>query len=364
VDRIKLQALLEEMKLGTSGLVDFKTAPRVGRLLKARHVTSGSLADLDKGNLIIASVVVDADQTAGIHSQEAQGALKQFYDLEKQIACQIIEDLGRDCNAVPPGFSRIHTKSMPALVFFSKGLDDFDHEKYDEAREMFQKALEEDPQFELAEEALLATPTSAMLLMSEAQMISGASSSAPASTVAGTSVAPASVAGSGAASASASVAAGALSIAPTTAIVGGAALAGVALAGGGGGGGDSGPSAQPASITDLSGDWRGAWIDNTDGSSGEAIFSLTQTGSAVSGTVSVTANECLSQGNVSGTVSGAIANLTIQSGAETVVLNANADTAAMTLAGSWSYTASASTDCAGDTGSFSGTLTGGADIQW
>jgi len=77
VDRIRLQALLQEMKLGTTGLVDANTAPKVGKLLKARHVTTGSLADLEKDNLQIASVVVDAHQRAGlISSQDARGQLK------------------------------------------------------------------------------------------------------------------------------------------------------------------------------------------------------------------------------------------------------------------------------------------------
>jgi tetratricopeptide (TPR) repeat protein len=368
VDRIKLQALLDEMKLGTSGLVESKTAPRVGKLLKARHVTSGSLADLDKESLVIASVVVDSHQKAGlISSQDAQGELKEFYDLEKKIACQIIQALGKNCETVPGGFYIIHTKSLPALVLYSKGLDEFDRENYDEAREMFQKSLDEDPRFDLAMAALLATPTSAMLLMSDSQMASTAASSGPSSVTAGTAV-TASGAGSAATASTVSASTGVLGLSPTTLTVAGVAVAGGAAlaAGGGGGGGGGDPSApvQPASVTDLSGTWRGTWTDNTDGTSGEAIFSLTQNGSALTGTVSVTGAPCLPGGNVSGSVSGNGVNLTIQSGTESVTLNATFDPSAKTLAGPWDYAAPTPSDCAGDTGSFSGTLTGGADVTW
>jgi TolB-like protein/Tfp pilus assembly protein PilF len=365
VDRIKLQALLEEMKLGTSGLVDSKTAPKVGKLLKARHVTSGSLADLDKESLVIASVVVDSHQKAGIiSSQDAQGVLKEFYDLEKKIACQIIQALGKNCETVPDGFYIIHTKSLPALVLYSRGLDEFDRENYDEAREMFQKSLDEDPKFDLALAALLATPTTAMLLMDDSQMASAAASSGPSPAAAGTAVA-ASAAGSGASTASAG--AGVMGLSTTTLTVGGAAAIGVvALAGAGGGssGGDAPAPSGPAAVTDLSGTWRGTWTDTTDGSIGEATLTLTQTGSAISGTVSVPGDTCLPAGNVTGNVSGSSVNLTIQSGAVTATLNANADTSAMTMNGTWTFSAPESPDCDGDTGNFSCTLTGGADIHW
>jgi len=363
VDRIRLQALLEEMKLGGSGLVHPKTAPKVGKLLKARHVTSGSLADLDKQSLVIASVVVDAHRKAGIvSSQDAQGALKEFYDLEKNIACQIVQALGKNCETVPGGFYIIHTKSLPALVLYSRGLDEFDKENYDEARDMFQKSLDEDPKFDLAMAALLATPTSAMLLMSYSQMTSAAASSGPSPATAGSAITK-STAGSAASASGGSTGAGALGLSPTALTVAGVAAGGAALALSGGGGGGGGDESSPAP-QNLSGTWRGTWTDNTDGTSGEAIFTLAQTGSTVSGTVSVPGDTCMPTGNVSGTVSGNKANLTIQSGAESVTLKATYKASAKTLSGTWDYSTSASTDCRGDTGSFTGTLTGGADITW
>jgi TolB-like protein/outer membrane protein assembly factor BamD (BamD/ComL family) len=370
VDRIRLQALLQEMKLGTTGLVDANTAPKVGKLLKARHVTTGSLADLEKDNLQIASVVVDAHQRAGlISSQDARGQLKEFYDLEKKIACQIIQALGKDCQKVPDGFYMIHTKSMPALVLYSRGLDEFDKENYDEARDLFQQSLDEDPKFDLALAALIATPTSAMLLMNNSEMASAAASTGPSSATAGTAVV---TAGTGSGATTASAGAGFLGLSPTTltvagvAVAGGAALAAGGGGGGGGGGGDSPPPSTPAAVTSLSGTWRGIWTDNSpNGGSGEVLLNLTQNGSALTGTVTVPSDSCLpANSSVTGTYSGTTVSLTIQSGSETVTANASVDTTSMTMNnGSWNYTASGA-DCAGDAGIFSCTLTGGADINW
>jgi tetratricopeptide (TPR) repeat protein len=230
VERVKLQALLQEMNLGTSGLVDPKTAPKLGKLLKARHVTTGNLADIEKENMQIASALVDAEQMESINTQEAQGALKRFYDLEKEIACEIIEDLGRDCDKMPGAFGKIHTKSLVALTSFGVGLDYLDQEKYDDAREAFQKALDEDPKFDLAEQALMATPVAAMLLMGTSETISGLSSSGFSSAAAGSAVV------------------GGVGIGTTAAVV--AAIAGGAAAAASGGGGSSGSSSSTS--TDVS----------------------------------------------------------------------------------------------------------------
>lgn len=356
VDRIKLQALLDEMQLGASGLVNMNTAPKVGKLLKAKHVTSGTLADIENENLVIASALVDTDKKASVGAQEAKGVLTKFYDMEKLIACQIIEDLGKDCDAVPAGFKKIHTKSMPALVAYSWGLDHFDKGNYDEAREEFQKAIDEDPQFDLAITALLATPPSSIAAMDKSQMISNASSSGPSSAAAGTAVVG---------STTASMATSSTGLSPTTtAIIGGVAVigGGVALGGGGGGGGGGAPGPQPASTLSLTGDWRGTWDTGN-----EATFSLTQRDDeTVDGTVSIVGDPCLTTGTVSGNVVGNKVNLIIQSGAETVALNdATINSSAKTLNGRLDYQASATTACMGRTGNFSVTLTtGGADIDW
>jgi hypothetical protein len=252
---------------------------------------------------------------------------------------------------------------MPALVAYSWGLSYFDEEQYDKASESFQKALEEDPEFDLAAAALLATPTAAMLSMGTSQIISAASSSGPSSATAGTAVAGTSTAGTATA---ASATAATVGITPVTGVVAGVAVVGggAALAGGGGGGSsDPPPPDPPPTDADLTGDWSGTWT-NAGGDSGLATFSLTQTDTAITGTVSVTGDDCLTTGNVSGTISGNSATLTIQSGAESVTLIATADTSTNTLTGDWNYAAS-SLGCEGETGNFTADLTtGSAEIRW
>ncbi|MCH8873811.1 tetratricopeptide repeat protein, partial [candidate division KSB1 bacterium] len=46
VERLKLQTLLAEIELGSSGVVDAATAPRVGKLIGAKKLVSGAFTDL------------------------------------------------------------------------------------------------------------------------------------------------------------------------------------------------------------------------------------------------------------------------------------------------------------------------------
>jgi hypothetical protein len=348
VERIKLQVLLDEIELSKSDLVDPQTAPKVGKLLRARNVTAGTLADLEKENLQVASAVVDAEHDKTIGTQDVQGEMKKFYELQKEISCSIVQDLGKDCKDMPKAFDKVHTKSLPAFVAFSQGLDHFDAEEYDQARDKFQDALDEDPDFDLARAALIATPFSAMLLMTTSQLVSSASATGVSSGAAGGAVAAS--------------AAGGVSLGTTAAIVGGAALIGggaAALGGGGGGGGDDTPAPAPA-VPDVAGNWRGTWTDS-DNNSGDIVLSITQDGTNLTGNASVSGSECISTGTISGSVSSTTLDLTITSGSDRASYSATYDASTNGIEGNFNFEAGA---CAGDTGNFSMTQTGGADVSW
>ena len=351
VERVKIVALLQEMNLGTSGLVDPKTAPKVGKMLKSKHVTTGNLTDIEKENLQIVSVVVDSEQTDKIDTQEAQGTLKKFYDLEKEIACDIIKDLGRDCSKMPGAFGKIHTKSLAALTSYSVGLDYFDQEKYDEARKEFQKAIDEDPDFDLAKQAIILTPLSAMLGLTTASMISSLSAGGASSAAIGTAAAGTAVAGGG----------GVGVVGVTTGIIGAAVAGGVAVAAGGGGG-DEGGSSPPPTLN-LTGAWVGNWTSSS-GTNGNISLNLTQAQgtTAVNGSATVTGTNCTFDGTVSGTVSGNNFQATITgSGAASFTAVCTPNDSPTSMNGTLEVT---SGPCTPETGNFATSITGSATIHW
>jgi tetratricopeptide (TPR) repeat protein len=360
VERVNIVTLLQEMNLGTSGLVDQKTAPKIGKLLKSKHVTTGSLTDLEKENLEIFPVVVDADQISSIDSLGVQGTLKEFYHLEKMIACIIIEDLGRDCNKMPDAFGKIHTKSLVALTAFSVGYDYLDQEKYDEAREEFQKAIDEDPDFDLAKQALIFTPTSAMLNMTPLQMILALSYSGPSFTVLDSASATTTDDGE-------DDGIGGLGV-TTIAVAGVAAAVGVAMAAGGGGGGEDSasplPSAEPLGQANLTGAWTGTWTDSSGNDNGSISLNLTQAqgSNSVSGSATITGTNCALDGAVSGTISGDSfqANIT-GSGAASFTASYTPIPTPTSMNGFLEVTSGA---CALISGPFTTSITGGITIKW
>lgn len=356
VEREKLQALLAEMKIGSSGLVDQKNAPKVGKLLRAKYVTSGSLTDMDHEKLQLAAAVFNAEEVALVGDQQAGGKLSKFYEVEKELACQIVRQLGRVCANAPQAFSKIHTKSLPAMVAYSEGLDYLDDDQYDEARIMFQRALDEDPNFGLAQAALLATPAAAMLLMTESQMISSAAAAAPS---------PAATAvGSTAAVSTGTVSAGGgLGLGTTAAIAGGVVVAGGVTAAAVGSLKEeekSSPDQQQKAVS-FDGQWEGNWSDQT-GQTGSLRMDLRQNGTVLNGTVTFFDCDCLDEATVSGSADDNRINLEISSPDVSATLNANADSDAGSLTGTLNITSGACNGSALDIATTRGT--GSGRVGW
>ncbi len=162
VERIRIQSLLDELKLSLSGLVDPKSAPKVGKLLGAGKITTGSYLDLTQEDIRFDAAIAQTEDGKLITSQGVSGKLATFYDLEKLLVFRILFGLGKPPESLDSrtreALERIHTKNFQAFRLYSEGLNFFDQGEYRKASQSFFFALEEDPEFELARKALLATP--------------------------------------------------------------------------------------------------------------------------------------------------------------------------------------------------------------
>jgi tetratricopeptide (TPR) repeat protein len=163
VERDRMQALLDEMKLGSSGLVDPKTAARAGHLLGAGRVVTGSYLDPQKGQMRIDSTLLETGALNSASNQSASGPIVHFYDIEEQLSAAILRDLGyteSDLKArgLWQAVQTPQTTNYDAFVAFSRGLDAKDHQDYANARKFFKQALVDDPSFVLALQELDRTP--------------------------------------------------------------------------------------------------------------------------------------------------------------------------------------------------------------
>jgi len=143
-----LQALLEEMKLGQTGIVDLNTAPKIGKLLGAENVMVGSLS-LGSIRAVTALASSDSGKVKGNSSVSVDN--DKFFELPMVIVRDTVNILGisltdeeKKALGVP------HTKAYQAVVSYGKALDALDAGNWKEANDYFNLAIKEDPAFDLA----------------------------------------------------------------------------------------------------------------------------------------------------------------------------------------------------------------------
>jgi len=155
IERVRMQALLEEIKLGGSGLVDTETAPRIGRLLGARYLSGGDILKGSVTQLRIDPNLLDVSSRTAFNQTSAEGNLGDLIAIEKEVLFEIIRlmnvPLTPDQRA---DLEKPISASVPALLLFFRGIDASDHGHYTQASKLYDQALAKDPNLAPAKEAL------------------------------------------------------------------------------------------------------------------------------------------------------------------------------------------------------------------
>lgn len=168
LERDKIDALLQEQKLAASGLVQPATAAAQGRLLGAGTVVAGTVHDEagpsgpGSGRYRIHTAVSDVAQGRLLGLQEADGRQAEFFVLQKRVVYGILDTLG--ITDLPPAVHKVHTRSWEAYARFATGLQRLSEDRFGDAKQAFIEALKFDPDFALAQDALLATPDQGVTL--------------------------------------------------------------------------------------------------------------------------------------------------------------------------------------------------------
>jgi tetratricopeptide (TPR) repeat protein len=161
VERMRLDALLDEIQLGQTAVVDPATAVRAGRLLRAGSVVHGvTLVPPDEGVRIDVSVLDPGSQVVGTES--VSGKLKDLLRLEKNLVIGIAGRLGHQLSAAERrAILENGTQSLAAFLAFSRGLLDQEAGNYPAAAAQFARAVRADPAFRQARESHRATVAAA-----------------------------------------------------------------------------------------------------------------------------------------------------------------------------------------------------------
>lgn len=150
LERERMQAMLDEMRLSEQGRADPQSAVRSGRLLAAGRVVQGSLSDND--NVLRADAAVVDVATAVIRPPASSAMpINRLFDMEKALAIQLFNNMGITLTeAERQSFNARPTQSLQAFLAWSRGLEAEDRGDFAGAQDFFNQAVRIDPGFSVA----------------------------------------------------------------------------------------------------------------------------------------------------------------------------------------------------------------------
>lgn len=155
VERIKLQALAEELGLGASGLIEPGTEPRVGKLLSAQWLAGGEISGTQQSLLRVQSRLLETATSTIIGQPASEGMLAELFRIEKDLLFEFIKLLNLEVK--PDEMAKLEkpcSKNSKALSALFRGVDASDRGDYEKAKDFYEKSLKEDPDICIAGEAL------------------------------------------------------------------------------------------------------------------------------------------------------------------------------------------------------------------
>jgi len=157
IERIRMQALVDELDLGESGLVDPTSAPRLGKMLQVQFIVGGNVNSQSPKILRIDSPLLNVPTSQIIGDPQTEGELNELFQMEKDLLFAILDLL----KTVPVSeeqkkeLSKPMSTSSVALLDLFRGLDYSDRGEYKKAGRAYRKALKTDPHLGAAQSALM-----------------------------------------------------------------------------------------------------------------------------------------------------------------------------------------------------------------
>jgi TolB-like protein len=149
VERAQIQQILQEQNLGREGRVDPSTVSRIGRLLGARYMVTGTFYD-NRGSLKVNSRVFNTETGEILKTSEVSGRMDNLFDMIPRLARQLVTDANlppmerraseefRQQNPPPP---------TQAVMAYSRAVLYADRGDTNRAVEQYRHALELFPQY-------------------------------------------------------------------------------------------------------------------------------------------------------------------------------------------------------------------------
>ncbi|MBK8003706.1 MAG: hypothetical protein IPK12_07085 [Gemmatimonadetes bacterium] len=135
LERERVQALVDELRLAEANRVDAATGARSGRMLRAARVVQGSVGEQPgTTNLRLDAAIVDATSASVVATGSANDQLAQLFALQKSVLFRLVDQLGITLTpAERRAISERPTADLQAFLSFSKGLEAEDRGDYQAA---------------------------------------------------------------------------------------------------------------------------------------------------------------------------------------------------------------------------------------
>jgi TolB-like protein len=159
LERENIQRILDEQNLARDGRVDDATAARVGRLLGAKHMLTGSFVTDNRGQMRLSVRTIDSETGQVVWTHTENGKTEEFLD--------IVTKAGRAANAglklpalTPQARQTSEAKAekqkkvpFQAVMLYSRAIAAQDAGNKTEAIQLFQQTIDRFPDFEDAKTA-------------------------------------------------------------------------------------------------------------------------------------------------------------------------------------------------------------------
>lgn len=155
VERDRLQALMDEMKLSETGFLDESTAQKLGSGLGAKFVVLGTYSVV-KETFILDARVVEVSSGTIRKAAGATGAVDDFVTVEKDLVEALVDGLDVELSSSVRRQMLIDapTEDFSAFSAWGEGIQRQDEGDLDAARAAFERALTKDPEFAAAQASL------------------------------------------------------------------------------------------------------------------------------------------------------------------------------------------------------------------
>lgn len=147
VERARIQALLDEIRLQQSGATEATTNVRAGKIIQAGRLVSGKIQQ-DAQRLRVDAAIVNTQTSALAGGAANENTLEQLFAIEKAIVKQLFDSLGVTLTAEElKALELTPTRSFQAFLAYSRGLMLEDQGRFGDAARSYNDALRIDPGF-------------------------------------------------------------------------------------------------------------------------------------------------------------------------------------------------------------------------